>query len=67
MSGNFPGSKEQKGNRVVEITPWEKGMHIGKNKQPHQTPPNNNKKKPKSKQTKNFHFSNPCLDETFEM
>lgn len=56
MSGNFPGSKEQEGNRVVEITPWEKGMHIGKNKQPHQTPPNNNKKKPKKQTNKKFPF-----------
>lgn len=33
MGGKFAGSKEQKEKRVVEITPWEKGVQIGQNKQ----------------------------------
>lgn len=36
MSRNFPGNKEQKGNRVAETMFWEKDVHLGKN--------NNNKK-----------------------
>lgn len=32
MSRNFPGNKEQKGNRDVEMMLWEKGMNIDKKK-----------------------------------
>lgn len=30
MSRNFPDSKEQKENKIVEIMPWEKSLPIGK-------------------------------------